>query len=151
MNRREFFSASAALGGAALTSSPFAIGSKSAVRPSLSTADIQEITNVPGVALVGLVDGQAVRQYSGLRSADDGQLITEETIFPAASLSKVVFAWAVTALVHQGKLDWKAPIARYGDFGLEGAARRVTVEQAMSHSSGLPNWRFKQEPLNVSF
>ncbi len=90
------------------------------------------------------------------------------TVFQAASLGKPVFAFAVLQLAKQGRIDLDAPLLRYLPQGYvhlqnpfsdpqapvtdrvtapELAA--VTARQALTHSTGLPNW--SSEALRFDF
>ncbi len=64
--------------------------------------------------------------------------MTEDTIFDAASLTKVVAtATAVMKLVEDDKLDLDAPVARWlPDFASHGK-EGITVRHLLTHSSGL--------------
>jgi CubicO group peptidase (beta-lactamase class C family) len=127
---------------------------------------ILQITEVPGIAISGIVRGRIVRQVEGFRvntarplgakaSAGrdvPGSPIELTTYFPAASLTKPVFAWAVIDLIRQGKLELRKPLQEYLDLGLSGEAKRITVQFVLTHSSGLPNWRFQPDtPLTAAF
>jgi CubicO group peptidase (beta-lactamase class C family) len=113
--------------------------------------DILQITEVPGIAISGIVRGRAVQQVAGYRVAPHpsgegpGVLIELDTYFPAASLTKPVFAWAVRDLIRQGKLELRKPLQEYTDLGLSGEAKRITAQFVLTHSSGLPNWRFQPD------
>ena len=65
--------------------------------------------------------------------------ITEDTIFDAASLTKVIATTtAVMKLVEQGRIDVEAPVRRYlPEFAANGKDA-VTVRQLLTHVSGLP-------------
>src|SRR4026208_836131 len=80
-----------------------------------------EVTRVPGVAVAGIRDARPYQLFAGVERVG-GPAITARTRFPAASLSKPVFAWAVRGLVNEGKLDWNRPLQDYVDLGLEGTA-----------------------------
>jgi CubicO group peptidase (beta-lactamase class C family) len=124
------------------------------------------VTEVPGIAISGIVRGKTVRQVGGLRvnterrlgvktsAARDvpGSPIELNTYFPAASLTKPVFAWAVLDLIRQGKLELRKPLQEYLDLGLTGEAKRITAQFVLTHTSGLPNWRFQPDtPLTAAF
>ena len=153
MKRRIFFSSLAA-------------GSLvSVLRPSLSPASqrtqsnpkldidaLLSVTEVPSIAVAGTIQGKPFQQFAGVRSVVDKTPVTAETWFSAASLSKPVFAWAVRDLVKKGKLDWAKPLQDYADLGLSGEAKRITAAHVLSHSTGLPNWRFQlDKPLTSDF
>ncbi len=68
-------------------------------------------------------------------------------IFPASSLSKIVFAYLVLKLVEEGKLDLDQPlhdILPYERFKIDGEypaeAKCLTARHILSHTTGLPNW-----------
>jgi len=151
MDRRHFLVASACAGAAA-SATALPLQSPTSSQKGLTTADLIDITRVPGVAVVGKVRGKAVSEFFGVASAATKHEITRDTIFPAASLSKVVFAWAVMDLVEAGKLSWDKPLAEYAELGLAGWAARITAQHALTHTTGLVNWRFKEsDPLQSSF
>ena len=64
-------------------------------------------------------------------------------MFGAASLSKPVFAYAVMQLVDAGLLSLDAPLASYvpNFVSNDPRAADITVRNALSHTTGLPNWR----------
>lgn len=114
-------------------------------------ARMLEVTRVPGVAVAGMKDALPYELVAGVERAD-GPAITARTRFPAASLSKPVFAWGVQNLAKQGKLDWNRPLQDYADLGLEGTARKITALHVLTHSTGLANWRFQpNQPLASAF
>ena len=97
----------------------------------------------PGAALeVGTSAGVLYRESFGTLSYDEGaSAVSERTLYDLASLTKVV---ATTTLVmrleEQGALSVSDPIIRYvPDF--QGPMREtITIEQALTHSTGLPAW-----------
>jgi CubicO group peptidase (beta-lactamase class C family) len=64
-----------------------------------------------------------------------------DTLYDLASLTKVVVTTTLAAmLVDEGRLDLKKPVSAFVP-GFRGGARdRVTVEQLLTHSSGLDWW-----------
>ncbi len=146
-----------------LLSTLTAAGIATAFRPAFGAAKQQRtrkldlpsllaVTEVPAIAVSGIIRGRPVQHLAGVRSVSGRVPITPDTYFPAASLSKPVFAWAVRALVRQGKLDWSKPLQDYTDLGLSGEATRITAEHCLTHSTGLPNWRFQLDrPLAAEF
>jgi CubicO group peptidase (beta-lactamase class C family) len=110
-----------------------------------------EVTRVPGVAVAGIKEARPYQLLAGVERAG-GPAITARTRFPAASLSKPVFAWAVQNLGKQGKIDLNRPLQDYVDLGLEGTARKITALHVLTHSTGLSNWRFQPNlPLASAF
>ncbi|HSE31057.1 MAG TPA: serine hydrolase domain-containing protein [Pyrinomonadaceae bacterium] len=139
MNRRNFVSLMGAAGVVSITNR------HAPAVPRSNTPDVArmlEVTRVPGVAIAGQLDGKPFRLVGGRVSAD-GPPVTVQTHFPAASLSKPVFAWAIRDLVRQGKLVLDRPLEEYLKLGLDGDARKITAAHVLTHSTGLPNWRFQ--------
>ncbi|MBB5956727.1 CubicO group peptidase (beta-lactamase class C family) [Saccharothrix tamanrassetensis] len=63
-----------------------------------------------------------------------------DTIFDLASISKLFTSIVVMREQERGKLDLNAPVARYlPEFGVNGKAS-ITVEQLLTHTSGLEPW-----------
>jgi CubicO group peptidase (beta-lactamase class C family) len=114
--------------------------------------ELMRKNSVPGLSLALIRNGKIywVKSF-GVKDGDVP--VTNETIFEAASLSKVVFAYAVLKLVDQGKIDLDAPLQRYlnGPY-IEGDPRidKITARMVLSHRTGFPNWRPK-EGLAIHF
>src|SRR5258706_8127881 len=122
MDRRAFLSAT---GVAAFGFSERLASARTSKAPRIVLDHLMETTKVPGIEVAGMLDGNAT-QIAGAVRSDAG--------FPAASLSKPVFAWAVRDLARTGKLDWKKPLQDYVDLGLSGDARSITAEHVLTHS-----------------
>lgn len=125
--------------------------------PSPAVSAVQQLmTNakVPGLSMAVISDRQPTAQTTaGVRNAIDGAAVDQQTIFAAASLSKPVFAYAVLQLVDAGKLALDTPLSRHvPDYVVDDPrAGAVTVRHALSHTSGLPNWRTAGSPLRTHF
>ena len=78
------------------------------------------------------------RKAYGLASVELNVPMQPDMAFRIGSLTKQVTAAAVLTLVEDGKVDLKAPIARYLE-GLPKAWEAVTVEQLLDHTGGIPN------------
>ncbi|MEI6002835.1 DUF1343 domain-containing protein [Paraburkholderia bengalensis] len=96
---------------------------------------------IPGaVILAGTVDGISAQWVVGNRMLRPRiEPMTADTVFDLASLTKVVATTtAVMQLAERGKLALAAPVARYWPaFGAHGKAQ-ITVQQLLTHTSGLP-------------
>lgn len=97
--------------------------------------------NLPGLALA-LVDGDQVVFMKGYGRADQsGRLITPQTPFILASISKPLTAAAMMQLVETGKVELDAPVQRYlPEFQLADpvASSQITVRHLLLHTSGFP-------------
>jgi CubicO group peptidase (beta-lactamase class C family) len=115
---------------------------------------------VPGVAVAIVRNGEVYfsKGWGKLR-ADKDAPINDQTLFPAASLTKPVFAYGALMLVRDGKLDLDRSLSDYLDEPyIEGDDRltRITARLVLSHTSGFPNWRpgywtGSPQPLTILF
>ena len=116
---------------------------------------LQAEATVPGVAVALVEGGQIVwADEFGVQSARSKAKVTAETVFEAASLSKPVFAYAVLQLVDRGLLDLDVPLTTYtGRRYIEGdpLLDRITARHVLGNTSGFPNWRPRNAPLQVHF
>ena len=101
--------------------------------------------DVPGLSVALIRHGDIVwHRGFGVTNAQTGTLVTDDTVFEAASLSKSVFAYAVLKLVDRGVIDLDRPLERYLP-GLYGSAddprlRLITARDVLRHTTGLQNW-----------
>ena len=97
---------------------------------------------IPGLA-IGLVKNDSILYTKGygVREMGKDDLVSEQSIFHTASISKLFTAMAVMHLVDQGELsiDDKLldiiPKLNYGDERI----KEITVKQLLNHTSGLPD------------
>lgn len=127
----------------------FAVISPLAAKPGFATGRLDEIDDAitqaitdartPG-AVFRLEQGGAVHQkaYGDRMIVPRREVMTEDTIFDAASLTKVIATTsAVMKLVEGGKLDVEAPLSRYLPEFTGAGKEAITVRQLLTHSSGL--------------
>jgi len=104
--------------------------------------------NVAGLQLIYAKNGKA-KQYSlGQRRAGTAPAVDAHTIFQAASLGKVVLAYAALRLLDQGRLNLDKPLLQYYPYPRllhEPGADKITARMVLGHTTGLPNW--SQNPL----
>ncbi len=133
------------------------------IAPEVLTARIEELTRVADVhGLTVTVFNHAQVIYSrafGSANLPESQPLTLDTELYGASLSKSVFAVLVMKLVEQGVLDLDTPLQELVDEPLwehqgEGwhadlsdlrdapRFRQITARMSLSHTTGLPNWRW---------
>lgn len=110
---------------------------------AMNLADRMQFYKTPGLSVAVINNGQIewARGY-GVLGKGGSEVVTPETLFQAASISKPVAAMAALRLVQQGKLDidedvnhklrsWKIP---ENEFTKE---KKVTIRELLSHSAGL--------------
>jgi CubicO group peptidase (beta-lactamase class C family) len=91
----------------------------------------------PGCALSVMKDGQIIyKRGYGMADLDHDNLITPETVFHVASISKQFTAAAILLLAQDGKLSLDDDVRKYitelPDFGV-----RITLRHLLHHTSGL--------------
>ncbi|WP_292281988.1 serine hydrolase domain-containing protein, partial [Mesorhizobium sp.] len=89
-----------------------------------------------GVSVVA--DGKTVVDlWGGHADAARTRPWRRDTLVNVWSCTKGVVALAIAMLVERGKLDYAAPVARYWPEFAAGGKERITLDQVMSHQSGL--------------
>jgi len=109
---------------------------------------------VPGASLAIIRGGRIAEVVScGVRHSRSPLSVDENTVFDAASLSKPIFAQVVLQLVDQGQLTLDTLLVDQlaGYIANDPRASSISVAHALSHSSGLPNWRSLEHPLRTYF
>ena len=115
--------------------------------------------HVPGVSVAVIEHGELRwSQGFGVADARTGKAVTVDTVFEAASMSKPVFALLAVQLVQDGRLDLDRPLVEYlgRDYlSHQPAHRRITARMALTHRTGLENWRAGYDemggPLALNF
>jgi CubicO group peptidase (beta-lactamase class C family) len=111
--------------------------------------------NVPGLSLTLLKNSEIFWiETFGLRNVFSGEIVTEDTIFEAASLSKPVFAYGVLKLCETGFLDLDIPLIDYLPEPYipdEPRLKLLTMRHVLSHTTGFPNWRPDGKELKMYF
>lgn len=144
-SRRNFI---AGVGGALVAAPLTSVGQKSAKgEPSApflkNVPALMEWSNVPGLAIATVKDGKlAWSRGFGVLKAGESTPVGSDTIFPAASLSKPVVAYAILRMRDANLIDLDRPLwsyMPYADLPEVDHARTMTARHALSHSSGLQN------------
>lgn len=111
--------------------------------------------SVPGMAMALIEKGEITEVTGfGVRCHGKPDPVTADTIFPAASVTKPVVAYAVLKLVERGILDLDAPLDSYlaqPYLPTEAQAATITTRHILSHQSGFPNWREEGQPLRLKW
>jgi len=94
---------------------------------------------LPGGVLWFESDGSTYRKVYGNRAVVPAvEPTTEDTLYDAASLTKVVATTtAVMQLIERGKLDLEAPVTRYLPAFAAHGKENVKVRHLLTHTSGL--------------
>jgi CubicO group peptidase (beta-lactamase class C family) len=105
-------------------------------------AEILDRWGSPGASISVVKDGQVVFQEGfGTTMANGGVGVAPQTMAPVQSVSKGFTAVALSMLVHDGALEWDAPVATFVpefEFGSPYLTGHITVKDLMTHRAGTP-------------
>lgn len=110
-----------------------------------------------GVVVAEDAAGYALR-YSDRRGdplpANEQIPVRTDTIFDLASLSKLFTSMVAMQQVDAGRLDLAAPVGDYLPEFAEGEKAAITVQELLTHTSGLPAdlplWRWPDVPARIA-
>jgi CubicO group peptidase (beta-lactamase class C family) len=96
-----------------------------------------QVWTLPGMVLALTdSDGFTATLTFGWADTERGLPLRPEHLFKIGSISKSIAALCLLTFVDEGKLDLRAPLARYlPDAALP--SEQITIEQLLSHSAGL--------------
>jgi len=106
--------------------------------------------NVKGISIAIINDAKVVYHrafgVAGITDSCSLQMIDDQTLFQAASLSKPVFAYFVMRLAEKGVLALDTPLCKYltySEIDDDPRCQTITARMVLSHTTGFPNWRPK--------
>lgn len=101
-----------------------------------------QVYDLPGLA-VGVIKGDRVvyARGFGLRKLGGQDLVTAESSFHMASVSKPFVAMAILQLAEKGQVSLDSPLVRYIPYFTMADPRykKVTIRQMLTHTSGFPD------------
>lgn len=107
---------------------------------------IREIALVAGTPALQMAywNGTTTNLYAyGKKEAGKPGLIDNETIFQAASLSKVVASYVFLILIDKGIIEFDKPLSTYYTYERLSEDKNkdlITARHVLTHTSGLVNW-----------
>lgn len=114
--------------------------------------------HIPGLTAAYIHHGKLtwVHQF-GIADENTHTPVSDSTLFEAASLTKVVTAYAAMQLIAEGKLNPDKPLNEYlgnnYEIGNDPRIHQITARRVLSHSAGFPNWRANRDsslPINFT-
>ncbi|AHJ96585.1 beta-lactamase [Hymenobacter swuensis DY53] len=136
------------------------------LRPADVDRTVQQLMDsarVTGLA-VALLENNQVRYLHtfGFRNVAEKTPLQPTTAMYGASLSKAVFACLVMQLVQEKQLDLDKPLHEYlgqpipalagwQDLAGDERWRKLTARMALTHTTGLPNWRWIEPDKKLRF
>ena len=107
----------------------------------------------PGAAVLVIQDGKPVlRKGYGMAEIELGVPIRPDMVFRVGSVTKQFTAACILKLVEQGRLSLSDDLRKYlPDYPYPAGVRRVTIEQLLTHTSGIKNYtevpsRYPKQP-----
>lgn len=112
-----------------------------------------EALGTPGAAIAIVQDGKVVHAKGyGKRIYGQDLPVTEKTLFPIGSASKMFTSYLAAEAVRQGKIQWDTPIyTLLPEFVTKDKeyTQQITIKHALSMTSGLPRrdftWGFRND------
>lgn len=102
-------------------------------------AQVQKQYNIPGLALAVIKNGEVIHKKNyGLANIELSVPVTDKTLFPLFSTSKVISVIAIYQLIEQKKLSLDNYISDFLN-DLPDSWKKVQIENLVTHSSGLPD------------
>ncbi len=112
---------------------------------------------MPGLSIAIIKKREIVYHRAiGYTNIKTKEKVSNNTLFEAASISKPLFAYIVSTLVRDNLLDLDKPLYLYlpfPDLEHDEQYKLITSRMILSHTSGLPNWRYMdpEGKLNLEF
>lgn len=105
---------------------------------------------IPGLQLAIVKNGKIVKTGNyGLANIQDSVVVDSRTLFSINSITKAFTGIAIMQLVEARKLNLSAPVSNYLT-DLPDAWNRVTIQQLLSHTSGIPDIIDEEESTLIS-
>ena len=114
---------------------------------------LERDNELSGSILLAKGDAVLLEKHWGYADLEQKHKINAETLFGLASGSKMFTAVAIMQLQEQGKLKLTDKLTDYfPDFPRRDWAERVTLQQMLSHTSGIAEyWTSENEPAMLNF
>lgn len=109
--------------------------------------------HVPGAQIVHVKDGRTNSYDLGEKKYQSGDKVTDKSLFQAASMTKVVAAYAFLRLLDKGVFELDKPLSDYWEYDRlkdDPYVNEVTARMVLNHTTGLPNWS-RNKPLEIGF
>jgi CubicO group peptidase (beta-lactamase class C family) len=118
---------------------------------------LMKAAEVPGLGLALFQGGKiAYLKAYGMRDKENNLPLTVDSVISGASFTKVAFGYLVLQLADQHTLDLDKPVyeylpkplpeyPNYADLAGDARYKKITARMLLSHTSGLPNWRWFED------
>lgn len=105
---------------------------------------------IPGLQLAIVKNGKVAKASNyGIANVQDSIPVSDKTVFSINSITKAFTGVAILQLMEAGKLQLDSPVSEYLD-NLPESWRKVTIQQLLSHNSGIPDIVDAEESTLIS-
>ncbi|MEO8116884.1 MAG: serine hydrolase [Bacteroidota bacterium] len=105
---------------------------------------------IPGLQVAIVQNGKIIKTGNyGLSNVQDSIPVDSRTLFTINSITKAFTGIAIMQLVEAGKLNLSSPVSAYLD-NLPDNWKPVTIQQLLSHTSGIPDIVDEEEAVLIS-
>ena len=105
---------------------------------------------IPGLQLAIVKNGEIIKTGNyGLANVQDSIPVSNQTVFTINSITKAFAGVAIMQLVEAGKLNLSSPVSAYLN-NLPDSWKAVTIQQLLSHTSGIPDIVDEEESILIS-
>lgn len=105
---------------------------------------------IPGLQLAVVKNGEIIKTGNyGLANIQDSIPVDSRTLFTINSITKAFTGIAIMQLVEAGKLNLLSPVSSYLN-NLPDSWQKVTIQQLLSHISGIPDIVDEEEATLIS-
>lgn len=109
-----------------------------------------EKRKIPGLQLAIVKGGKIIKTSNyGLANVQDSIAVNDQTVFTINSITKAFTGIAIMQLVEAGKLNLTSPVSAYLT-NLPDSWNTVTIQQLLSHTSGIPDIVDEEESTLIS-
>jgi D-alanyl-D-alanine carboxypeptidase len=117
------------------------------------TITLRETYHLPALELCVInAEGIVEVAIDGVRKAGGTDVVTPQDLFHLGSMTKAMTATMLATLVHEGKLSWDMTMAQaFPSLAsvMDKRYRDVTLEQLLTHTSGLPRYTTDPEWASI--
>jgi CubicO group peptidase (beta-lactamase class C family) len=113
-------------------------------------AEQMRARRIPGMQVAVVQHGKIVFSNAfGVANIEDGVPVTSQTVFPVHSITKAFVGVAIMQLAEANRIQLSAPVSAYLD-SLPSAWQAVTIQQLLTHTSGLPDvWDSNSQLIDI--
>ena len=109
-----------------------------------------EKRKIPGLQLAIVRNGKIIKTGNyGLANVQDSIPVDNNTVFTINSITKAFTGIAILQLMETGKLNLSSPVSTYLS-GLPETWKGVTIQQLLSHTSGIPDIVDEEESVLIA-